>query len=134
MYTNPNEVLVKRSDLLPVENYGDYYLIDGLRYDKDPEHAAIHHRTAIRLLTVATRIADDEAEVVARKEKEWELEYAVPLARQMHDTFHSFSSNYREITDEDLWLRNYKNDNHLVKKWVSTASAVLKAQETEGAE
>lgn len=131
MHTNPNEILVKRSDLLPIEDYGDHYIVDGLRYSKDIKPSEMR-LSAMRFLSVAVQLEDDEADKAAEKVKQWELEHAVPLARKMHDTFHSFSSNYPEVTDEDLWLRNYKNDNHLVKKWVWTATEILKAQEATG--
>lgn len=128
MSTNPNEVLVKRSDLLPVEEEDGYFLAGGMvaHDDDDPEELEL---SALRLLTAAEHIRSRLAREAEREAEEWELEHAVPLARKMHDTFHSFSSNYPEVTDEDLWLRNYKNDNHLVKKWVWTATQILKAQE-----
>lgn len=129
MYTDPNEVLVKRSDLLPVtEEADDYFLAGGMVVGKDtnPDELEL---TALRHLTAAVHIRDLAAEESAKKAKEWELEHAVPLARKMHDTFHKYSDSYRDSTDEDLWLRNYKDRNHLVLKWVATASAALKAQE-----
>lgn len=128
MYTNPNEVLVKRSDLLPVAEKDVYFLAGGMvaHDDDDPEELEL---TALRYLTAAEHIRTRLTQEAEREAKEWELEHAVPLARKMHDTFHSYSDSYRDNTDEDLWLRNYKDRNHLVLKWVATASAALKAQE-----
>lgn len=127
MYTD-HEILVKRSDLLPIDDEGEYYLVDNIRHYKS-DGAEYFRGAAMRHLTVATRMADDAAKVAAQEAAEWELEHAVPLARKMHDTFHKYSDQWRDSTAEELWLHNYKERNHLVLKWVATASAALKAQE-----
>lgn len=128
MHTD-HEILIKRSDLLPVEDKGDHYLVDNIRHYKS-DGAEYFRGVATRCLSVAIRMDDDDAaEEAAKVDKAWELEYAVPLARKMHDTFHNYSDKWRDNTDEDLWLRNYRDGNHLVLKWVATASAALKAQE-----
>lgn len=128
MYTD-HEILVKRSDLLPVADEGGNYILAGgmvVSKDMDPNEL---EKTALRHLSAAMYFRDLAAAEAAKEAKEWELEHAVPLARKMHDTFHNYSDSYRDNTDEDLWLRNYKERNHLVLKWVATASAALKAQE-----
>lgn len=128
MYTD-HEILVKRSDLLPVaDEGGNYFLAGGMVVSKDMDPDELE-QTALRHLSAAVYIRDLAAEEVAKEAKEWELEHAVPLARKMHDTFHKYSDNYRDSTAEELWLHNYKERNHLVLKWVATASAALKAQE-----
>lgn len=134
MYTNPNEILVKRSDLLPVSDEGDTYFFTGgmvVGKDVDPDELEL---TALRHLTAAVYIRGLAAEEAVKEAKDWELEHAVPLARMMHDAFYKYSDNYRDNTDEDLWLQNYNNGNHFVLKWVATASTILKAQEEANAD
>ena len=134
MYIDPREVLIKRSDLLPVEDFGEYYLVDGLRYAKGIEDAAMHRQTATRLLSVAVRMEDEAKKVAAQKAKEWELEHAVPLARTMYNAFYNFSNSYRdrEDLDEHEWRILYDRHDHAAKAWVASASAVLKEQEKTG--
>lgn len=128
MYIDPNEAIVKQSDLLTVQKVDGSLLAGGMviHSDDDPDDLVL---TALRFLSAAVYLRSLAAEKAAKETKAWELEHAVPLARRMHDTFHSFSDNYLDNTDEDVWLQNYRKGNHLVKKWVATASAALKAQE-----
>lgn len=128
IYTD-HDILVKRSDLLPVADEGDDYILAGgmvVSKDMDPDELEL---IGLRYLSAAEYIRARLAREAAQEAQEWELEHAVPLARKMHDTFNKYSDNWRDSTDEDLWLRNYRDGNHLVLKWVATASAALKAQE-----
>lgn len=128
-FPDPNEVLAKRSDLMPIEDEGEYYLVDNIRHYKS-DGAEYFRGAAMRHLTVVTRMADDAAKVAAEEAKEWELEHAVPLARMMYNTFHKSSDNYKDDASEELWLQRFKEGHHLVMKWVRVATATLKAQES----
>lgn len=125
--SSPAEVLVRREDLLPVGDCGDYYLIDNIRYYKT-EGPTATRAAAMRFLSAAVRMEDDAAAKAKQEAKEWEREHAVPLARTMFNTFHNYSDNYREDTEEAVWRKNYDDGNFAVKKWVATATAVLKGR------
>lgn len=130
MYINPNEVLVKRSDLLAVTDEDGFFLAGGMvaHYNSDPADLQM---TALRCLTAAEHIRSLAAKEVAKQAKEWEREHAVPLALTMYNAFHKSSENYKEDVREDDWLTYYEKHDHAMMKWVRTASAVLKAQETD---
>lgn len=129
MYINLEEVLIKRSDLPPIEDHGTYYIVDSIRYPKSD--GANHFRdAALRLMAVATRMSDDAAREAAQEAKVWELEHAVPLARTMYNAYHKGSGNYLEDMTEDAWLKAYQKPDYTIQKWVRTASAVLKKLES----
>lgn len=128
MYTGPTEVLVKRSDLPPITDEGMYYLVDSIRYYKT-NGVEVMREAALRFLAVATRMEDEAKKEAEKKAKDWELKHAVPLARTMYNSFHNFSSNYREDITEDLWIKYYEERHTSTMTWVATASAVLKEQE-----
>lgn len=117
---SPDEVLVKRSDLLPVDGHNWQSSAEELRHN------------AMRLLSAAVQKEDAAAKESAKKAKEWELEHVVPLARTMYNAFYNFTNSYREDIAEAEWLKHYEDRTPTAMAWVSTASAVLKAQEGTG--
>lgn len=123
----PSHVIAVRDDLLAVHGDGQHYICED-EYISEADDPQEVRRRALALLSIAVKMAEVEAEKTAREAAKWEREHAVPLARTMFNTFHKFSDNYREGTSVEVWLKNYEDGNFAVKKWVATATAVLKDQ------